>query len=440
MSQKSERIIEEISDLLAVYLKAGKVGLNSFIKKAHLNISQLEQLLNIHFLLKKDVQKFVNDLPSLIRRFKTSTMVVHETYIGEVRGQINWPNTLKERYRMNPEDKTIFSCNERNRNYDIPENLVLKELLYTIYNVLFVKIDSERLERYEYFKEWKTLKPLLEELLRKNVYLSRIKTDTRVTDRMIQKTLRHRNPLYQEAARLLRDYRQLMKEKLNEKLIRDLLTETFIFPEKEEVLFELYWVMQLIKQNTTNAELQLIDGKNNLVASWENDDFIYDIYHDSQGSRELAFNISTEEVSAYSHPYIDRKLASINRAENAAKQYFGSAFDSSTFWSGRPDILIEVYRKDIGKLARVIIGEVKDTERKEYAITGLRELVDYMTFVKGRNGSYLNANPDMEVEGFLFVGEMGLQSADINQIKVFSLKGYNQEELLLNDVEENSSL
>lgn len=33
MKQTAEQLIEEISDFLVVYLKSGKVGLNSFLKK-----------------------------------------------------------------------------------------------------------------------------------------------------------------------------------------------------------------------------------------------------------------------------------------------------------------------------------------------------------------------------------------------------------------------
>ncbi|MGM0877855.1 MAG: hypothetical protein ACQEWV_24740 [Bacillota bacterium] len=39
---KHDEIIQHISDFLIVYLKSGKVGINSFIKKAQLNLHQLE--------------------------------------------------------------------------------------------------------------------------------------------------------------------------------------------------------------------------------------------------------------------------------------------------------------------------------------------------------------------------------------------------------------
>ena len=59
-------------------------------------------------------------------------------------------------------------------------------------------------------------------------------------------------------------YRELISRNMDEELIKQLLKETFVFPEKEDVLFELYWVVQLIKHNSENAELRLIDGRDNL--------------------------------------------------------------------------------------------------------------------------------------------------------------------------------
>ncbi|MGZ4160660.1 MAG: hypothetical protein ACXVNF_07695, partial [Neobacillus sp.] len=177
MKRKPEELIEEISDFLVVYLKSGKIGLNSFIKKAHLHISQLEQLLQLHFLLKEEVRAFVRELPILIRRFMTSTIVNNKTYHGEVRGQINWSNTIKERLKINAKDKTIISINERNRNYDIKENLVLKEFLHILHKILFQTIDVDHFTKFNWFKEWAELQGVIDQMLRKNIYLARMSID-----------------------------------------------------------------------------------------------------------------------------------------------------------------------------------------------------------------------------------------------------------------------
>ena len=72
---------------------------------------------------------------------------------------------------------------------------------------------------------------------------------------MIQNTLSHRNPLYRQAAKLLLHYRELLKRKYNQEILKELLKETFIFPDKEAVLFELFWTIQLIKNSSEHAQL-----------------------------------------------------------------------------------------------------------------------------------------------------------------------------------------
>lgn len=288
MKQITNELIEEISDFLVIYLKAGKIGLNSFIKKTNLKITQLDQLLNLHFLLKEDVKQFVRELPFLIRNIKTSTKVKQELNRGQVRGQINWYKTMNERFRINASDKTIFSVVERNREYAIKENLVLLEAIRKIYTILFEKLDSKYYEKFSWFEEWIDLKEIILNKMHKNIYLNRIKEGrTIVTERMILDTMKHRHRLYQQAAEILYNYNQLFEQNYNKELIQQLLQETFIFPKEEDVLFELYWIVQLIRSNTTNAEVQLIDGRNNLVAQWIDEEYIYIIFITMQEIQNL---------------------------------------------------------------------------------------------------------------------------------------------------------
>ncbi|MYL35841.1 hypothetical protein GLW05_19910 [Pontibacillus yanchengensis] len=413
MKQSSEELIEEISDFLIIYLKSGKVELNSFIKKTHLQISKLEQLLQIHFLLKDEVKQFVRDLPTLIRRFKTSTKIKQDTYHGKIKGQINWPKTINERLAKNSRDKTIFAVNERNREYAIKENQVLLEVIQILYSILFKKIDSEFYKRYTWFQEWNTLMPMVSEIFTKNVYLSRVRMEqTKVTDRMIIDTLKHRNPLYRNAAFILQQYRKVLSGDMNQQDIQQLLRETFVYPEEEDVLFELYWVIKLIEQNANNVHLQVIDGRNNLVAYWDDDEYLYKVYHDSTGSKQIKFNIKTDEISLYKHPFISRKLSSLTKAESLASNFFGKSFDSFTYWSGRPDVLVEKYEKETNKLNEIIIGEVKHTSSVDYAITGLRELVDYVTLIKDNNNKYLDQNEGIEVKGILFTDRINIKKSN----------------------------
>lgn len=423
MKRSAEELLEEISDFLVVYLKSGQIRLNSFIKKTDLAISQITQLLNIHFLLQEDVIDFVRELPTLIRNIKTSTRVKQNTYNGEIKGQIHWNQTIYERLKMNYRDKLIFSVNERNREYAIKENLVLLETIRTLHSILFYELDSDHLEKYSWFKEWRHLKKVINHLLQKNVYLSRVKqNEAPVTDRMIIDTMKHRNPLYQRAATILRQYRKMMSGEMDKYEIRELLRETFIQPQEGEVLFELYWVVKLIEQNTKNAELQLMDGRNNLVAVWQDEKLTYKIYHDSVGT-VAQFNTTTDEVSVYEHPFIDRQLQSMEEVAEFAQQWFNKRIDTRTFWSGRPDIIVEVFDRETGKLVKLVIGEVKYTNRVEYAVSGLRELTNYIKLVKSDNGNFLEDK--IEVCGILFSGKVNGRNKQAQSLQIENLGKLN---------------
>ncbi|RLL43927.1 hypothetical protein D8M04_13565 [Oceanobacillus piezotolerans] len=417
MKRSAEELLEEISDFLVIYLKSGQVGINSFLKKTDLPISQMDQLLKVHFLLKDEVKQFVRELPKLIKRFKTSTTLKQETYHGLVKGQINWNRTINDRFRINAKDKTIFSANERNREYAIKENLVLLEVVQTLYTILFREVDSNYLEKYAWFKEWGVLKSIVSNTLYKNIYLSRVRmVKGRVTDRMILDTLKHRNPLYRSAASILQQYRKLLYGEIDEQEVQTLLRETFVYPKEVDVLFELYWVVKLIEENTENADLQLMDGRNNLVAQWSDDYCLYKVYHDSTGSNQIKFHISTDELKEHEHPFISRRLSSIEEADTTAKKLFNQSFDTKTYWSGRPDILVEMYDKKTNELLKVVIGEVKHTNRIEYAITGLRELVDYMKLVQDKNGLFLEDK--MELQGILFTGRVDEEENRVNNLSI----------------------
>lgn len=336
----------------------------------------------------------------MIRGLKTSTTVENVTYHGQIKGKINWQRTVNNPERMRTKNKMVVSINERNREYAIKENLILLEVLETIHDVLTHQINFNHFVKYDWFKEWISLSEILEEILRKNVYLSRIRLNRReVTYRMIVETIKHRNPLYRNAALLLLEYKRIHSFDFNQDEILQLLRETFVHPKDNDVLFELYWIMMIVKQNADQAALQLVDGKDNLVAAWQDDTCIYEIYHDSTGSSELNFLVSVDEIKEVYHPYTNRKIQSLQQADEAIDEIFDQKDNTTTYWSGRPDILVEVYDLKTKNLLKVIIGEVKRTKKLNYAKTGLRELIDYVNFIKNTENHYLSDR--IKVQGIL---------------------------------------
>jgi hypothetical protein len=403
MSVNGEDLLEEISGYLHGYLKAGKVKINSFLAKMNLNISNLEQLLIIRFLLKDETIQFVRELPNLLKRFKTTTTMKSDVYIGEVRGQIDWGETTKERLARNYLDKTIFSTTESVRSYNTPENLVLKQLLQILYSSLFKDEFIKGFEKAKWFLEWQAIKGNVSEALKTNIYLKRVDVG-HVSDRLLQKTLTHRNRLYRDAANLLLAYRRLINGQYIKEDIEILLRETFISPENVDVLFELYWIVQIIKQNAEESKLYLMDGSNNLVASWETDIRIYKIYHNSTGSEAIYFNVAASQIAESSHPYLVQKYRSFTHLKDLASSIFGKS-KKNYIWEGRPDFLIEIQEKETGRLDKLIIGEVKNTSNIDYAVKGMEELLDYIHLVKNNQEKYL-VDSCTSVQGILCLGDV----------------------------------
>jgi len=121
------------------------------------------------------------------------------------------------------------------------------------------------------------------------------------------------------------------------------LRETFIAPDNMDVLFELYWIVKLINQQTKQSELYLLDGSQNKVASWEKDDCRYTIYHDSAGSGKAKFHLKSSEIANSNNLFLKQKYHAFQMQNEIQKKVFGK-MPSENLWRGRPDFLIEVIK------------------------------------------------------------------------------------------------
>ncbi|WP_100011644.1 hypothetical protein [Lentibacillus sediminis] len=416
MKMSEEELLEEISGYLHGYLKSGFLSINSFLSKINVNIANLEQLLILRFLLRTEAKDFVRDLPLLLKRFKTTTNMKTETFMGEVRGQIDWDQTTKERLARNYKDRTIFSTNENVRSYNIPENQILKELLGVFYSSLFKNEYIAGFEKTSWFKEWQELKLNILHAYKRNIYLQRV-DEVRVSDRVVQKMVTHRNKLYRQAAELLLSYRRLVDGFYSEEDIRTLLRETFIAPDNKDVLIELYWIIQLIKHSAAESQLHLMDGSQSMAASWNKEDYVYKLYHDSVGSGTVLFRIAGSEIKESDNLYLKQKFQSMKTANEITEKIFGKK-KSDDLWRGRPDFLLEIVDKRTDELVKIVIGEVKNTARMEYAITGLEELLDYLHFVKDRKGAYM-LDGNVDVSGMLCVGDVEVKGdTELDMVRI----------------------
>ena len=437
MKTTAETLLNEIADDFSHYLKVG--NFTSFSRKIDpaLNIDEMEKLLRIHFVLteknknnKVGVIDFIRKLRNRLRRIKTTLKKEEHQFNGEVRGRICWKATINRRLNQNPEDKTLFICTQKEKNYNIPENLILKKLLQIIHGIVYKDLEVAIKNEYDWVSEWTEDKnKLLDTLNRtflKNVYLRRIELEeVDITPRMIYRAKNSRLPLYKEAAYLLSRYQKLMNYELDGKEARELLRNTFIKPEKTEVLFELYWTVMIIKGfrkkcGFENIKYKIIEPKKNIIAEWEYENNTYRLYHDSTGSFKLSENVLVLSRQLKDKDnYLGRELKVFEKLEGMA------GVEKESLWGGRPDILLERYDKQ-KNLISIFIGEVKYTNNRNYIIQGLKELLEYMALIKKDNQYIENYNDVFEklnkVKGALFIDKtnnINIKGEDNIQIIMF---------------------
>lgn len=438
----AETLIDGIAEVFNTYLDKG-VRLDPVVKDIDpdLNIDDLEMLLRVHFVLtggeNRDseapgVIDFVEQLQDRLRRIKTTVTKETNIHRGEIRGRIDWQQTIKERCRGNYADSTRFACQQSRENYNIEENIILKQLLATIHEIVFddLAYALDREDEYRWLGDWidsqSELHTVLDTVFRENIYLQRIGSDdVRITDRMIESVKKSRISLYEEAAHLLDRYRRLMEYDVAPEEAKELLANAFIAPEKTETLFELYWIFQLL-QAYDDVQFKLLDGSesSNLVAKWTTDASIYRLYHDSTGSLTYSERL-TDVEQPNDDGYLYRSIAVVNEWQRLSDELLDRG-STDGLWGGRPDIVLERDSRETGEIEDVFVGEVKYTRDADYAAQGLRELLEYMAYVKDARGEeYVEKQDDLldseRVHGLLFVDKLSEKQASEEDISILEL-------------------
>ena len=444
-------LLEAIAEDFHTYLRRG-VRFERVIGSAHpeLDIDDIETLLRIHFVLTDagedessvGVLDFMRELEGRIRHMKTTTSRESIERRGEIRGRIDWQQTVKKRSRAGRIDEPIFVSRLPEEHYDIDENLVLKRLLTIIYDIVSgdLAYAIENPDGYDWLGRWvdtdtdeRGLNPepaaeMLERIYERNIYLQRIDVeDTEITDRTIESVKRSRSQFYREAAVLLDRYRQLMNHELDSEDAREILDHTLIAPENVEVLFELYWLFRILDAYDEVQYRVLTDQRDDpsTIAIWDEDGSRYVISHNSTG-RGLTFNESPEGEVIEPDGYLYRMNEVLSRWQLLSENIF-DRHGRNSLWGGRPDIVLERQQEDesgVWVLEQVFIGEVKYTQNVDYVANGLRELLEYMAFVRHRTGDkeYVEGPEQVldsvSVRGLLFVDDLGRETKSGEEIDV----------------------
>lgn len=252
----------------------------------------LEMFKAAHFILSSEVSSFIGYLPSLLRNLSHSTYRKDEEMRGRIRGNINWNQTIKTRLSLGYNDKTLFVCSPPNKNYNLEENQLIKFLLKKI---IFLKehylpfanpsnyeFDFERIDED---KDWYTKVRNCYEVSRrtlKKVYFDDIDDINKISNKHIKKTANHKNFLYSKVVfDVYRLYKKLFFEKDNKDILEELINQRIITSRDSNKLFELYVLIELVKNITIN-----LHGEPE-----------YNLLYDKKGKKENIFKVSNEKDS-----------------------------------------------------------------------------------------------------------------------------------------------
>lgn len=414
---KHSWMIEEVGSYLYGYLKDGTVQIDSILKR-NVSVDRLQDLLKLRIMKHERTIAFMKSLENGLTSIKSSTKAnIQESYF-EVRGEINWQETLQKRMQSNPKDRFHFTIQETERTFNTVENVVLKAVLVKL---AFYCYDDRFLTQFDsrsWYQEIIAVRNNVRVALHHNVYVSRI-VEQPVTDRMIEKVRSHRKPIYREAAHVLAHIRKIENGNYTKQQLLDVLHEFFIFPANEDVLFELYWIVQILKQQS-DVIYSIMDGTGTKVASWSDCEYDVSLYHNSIGSGRIKFMIHRNELLNSSNAYLNQEVKAIDSYNALAKSIF-HVEKSSIYWRGRPDILIEKVHRETNTLCFIVIGEIKNTESLEYASQGLKELTQYMAYAKNSDSEYI-ADTDIGIQGLLCLGVIPLNESFIDNVQVVSLR------------------
>ncbi|WP_408959082.1 hypothetical protein [Natrinema sp. 74] len=372
---------------------------------------EYELLLDLHFVLKSDIVSFVRELSNHLRSIRTETQTVSQTRRGTVDGRINWGSTIKKRYSEHPRDRSIFVCDNRSIDYDIPENIVLKRLISIIHTTIREAEEYLRGE-YDWVREtWKGNENLIDELQRiveRNVHVRRIREpDTyEPTERMLTTAANSRQEVYRKAASLLKSRERLFQGDAEE--IRTLLDETAIAPDDQDSLFELFvlfrFVATLERLQENQPTFETIATGRQEVARFEGDTELA-LYHDNSASdRNLSFVAVPDEDQAE----LSRTDKVQLTAQDIASDYFDREFRNHT---GRPDVIVLEIISESDDRHEYLIVEVKNSTNEDTIRRGIKETLEYLAFLRV-NEDYVFGRDDEDYFGSGWNGLLVVQDLD----------------------------
>lgn len=391
---KKTELLDSLTDDIITYVMYGEFPedeLAAELKHESLDdrFNDYELLMDLHFILKPEVVKFVNKLPQKIRGIKTQTKNVSNRQRGSIDGKIDWSSTIKERYSGNPGDASLFVTENRTEHYNIDENIVLKKLLSTIYYTLQEAKDYLK-DDYEWVNDrWRKNKNLIEEMERifeRDVHVKRISEpeDYEPTDRMMNTARDSRQEIYREAAELLEERRKIFNG--DEEALEDLLNDTAITPDDEETLLELFVLFRFISTiedvESENFRLDTIEAGSQRIATLESDEKEIAVYHDSSAKKDIGIEFKFDPKKDADEPFSRPEEVEL-KSKEIIENYFRKNVKNTT---GRPDVILIEILDTKSKKREYFITEVKNSTNEKTIRRGIKETLEYLAFLRDEDG------------------------------------------------------
>lgn len=426
-----ETLLRDVASLFNTYVAKG-VRVDSFVEKANpsLNVDGLDELLELYFVLTKGeicgtreeplpgVLSFLDELPERMRRLKTTSGRHVRISQDAIRGPINWPETVTARARRPGATDQVFAYEEPEKQFDLPENRVLKRLLTVIDDIVERRIhgviDSQT--DYSWAAPWlgeENTRRVLREMLETNSYLDRVSNcDEPLPYRDIDDVIGSRSSLYRDAAALLSYHRRLQRRETYPDDARRLLKQFFLRPGSEsstigsegtEVLFEFYWGFKLL-EGVPSPRLELVrdSARVGTVARWNGGEGRYTLYHDTASPGDLRFEASeTDTVPPLTETSRTDFFTQRRRYVRSIDRFYDNSFPDDDHRSPdrealrrRPDLVVVRREENNDEVTDVFVGEVKYSRNERTVRKGVEQILETVSIAQSGD-QFLSASEEL---------------------------------------------
>lgn len=366
---KHEVLVDEVLPYLVTYLQDGRIQAAALVERMPA-IDSIDHVLQIAIWKQRETHQLLHALPDAMRELRTGSDE-RQTRSPHIRGAIHWQQTIIEQVTQS---RQHYVSVEVTHTQDVPENNVLFYVIITLAQWL---ARDNFMQHFETRNWYAPLKEALPQLQQAAVHL-RTTLKKRVTQRQLQRVQQHRKMYYRLAATLYVQICAIEDEQYDAYVLRQALYEHLIVPTNEDVLFEWYWLVQILKRQQ-QLTMHMATKHTRALASWHTVQHDVALYYNNAGSSRTQFQTLLHELDG-DHPYVTATRQQAIQYNEAASVFFQRK-PSQIVWRGRPDFIIEYSDSETNKLVALVIGEVKYTVDEAYMKQGLQELLMYMHHV-----------------------------------------------------------